>query len=64
MRTAETDLEMKIVADKELDEAQKEKLTQVIHERFQYPFRVTFTYHDEIPRGPGGKFEDFRSEVD
>ena len=28
-----------------------------------HPFNIRFTYVDEIPRDPNGKFEDFRSEV-
>ena len=28
-----------------------------------YPFAVTYTYPDEIPREPGGKYEDFESEI-
>jgi hypothetical protein len=24
---------------------------------------MTFSYFDEIPRGKGGKFEDFKSEL-
>lgn len=27
------------------------------------PFRVGFIYVNDIPRGPGGKYEDFVSEV-
>lgn len=61
-RTAE-DLEMKLVARRELSEAEANTLAERLRERFLYPFRVKFTYCEEIPRSPGGKFEDFRSEV-
>lgn len=29
-----------------------------------YPFDIVFSYVDEIPRSAGGKFEDFRSELE
>ncbi len=61
-RTVE-DLEMKLVARRKLTESEDAELARRVRERFLYPFQVTFTYHDEIPRGPGGKFEDFRSEI-
>jgi hypothetical protein len=35
----------------------------MITERLGYPFALTVTYLDEIPRSAGGKFEDFRSEL-
>ena len=57
------DLEMKLVVRRVLTEKEDAELTRRVRERFLYPFQVTFTYHDEIPRGPGGKFEDFRSEI-
>ena len=56
-------LEVKLVADRELTAAEQGKLRDLIHQRIRYPFEITFTYHDEIPRGPGGKYEDFRSEL-
>ena len=28
-----------------------------------HPYKITFTYFDEIPVGPRGKFEEFISEV-
>jgi hypothetical protein len=31
---------------------------------FRHPFEIGLTYCDQIARTPGGKFEDFRSEVD
>jgi phenylacetate-CoA ligase len=56
-------LEVKLVADRELTAAEQGKLRDLIHQRIRYPFELTFTYHDEIPRGPGGKYEDFKSEL-
>ena len=40
------------------------RLTAWLHERFQYPVEIAFTYHDEISRAASGKFLDFISEID
>ena len=64
VRRGEQELEMKLVAARELDSADEGELIRRLRERFHYPFRVAFSYHEEIPRSPGGKFEDFRSEID
>ncbi len=57
VRRAKEALEMKLVASRELSAAEAEELRRRVRERFKYPFAVTFTYLDEIPRGPGGKFQ-------
>ena len=59
VRRAEEELEMKLVASRELSEGQAEELRRRVRERFKYPFAVTFTYVGEIARGPGGKFQDY-----
>jgi phenylacetate-CoA ligase len=64
VRRAPQRLEMKLVAERELTEAEAAELRRRVRERIRYPFEVAFTYHDEIPRGTGGKFDYFRSEVD
>lgn len=64
VRTGEEELEMRLVAKRELTAAERETLTARIRERFRYSFRIAFAYVDEIPRGPGGKFQDYRSEIE
>jgi len=61
VRRAEEELEMKLVVSRELSENEAEALRQRIRKQFDYPFAVTFTYHDEIPRAPGGKFQYYVS---
>lgn len=39
------------------------ELEKKIQKLFSYPFRVSFTYVNHIPRDPSGKFEDFKSYV-
>jgi phenylacetate-CoA ligase len=64
VRRGEEELEVKLVVRRELDESEAATLIERIRERFRYPFSVAITYHDEIPRGAGGKFADYLSEVD
>jgi non-ribosomal peptide synthetase component F len=64
VRRAEEKLEMKLVVRRALAGDEEQQLTTWLQERFQYPFAVAFTYHDEIPRTPSGKFFDYFSEVD
>ena len=64
VRRAEEELEMKLVARRALTGDEEQRLVAWLHERFQYPFKIAFTYHDEIPRAPSGKFLDYVSEVD
>jgi phenylacetate-CoA ligase len=42
---------------------QEAKLRSQLEVIFDYPFNFVFNYLDKIERGPGGKYEDFKSEV-
>jgi len=57
------DIEIKLVTAHPFSTAEE----ALVHERFRqccgHAFPTRITYHREIPRGPGGKFEDFRSEL-
>lgn len=64
VRRHEEKLEMKLVVRRQLTESEEERLVSWLHERFQYPFEIAFSYHDEIPRAPSGKFLDYVSEID
>ena len=64
VRRQEEELEMKLVVRRALTDGEEERLVQWLHERFQYPFAIAFTYHDEIARAPSGKFLDYVSDVD
>jgi phenylacetate-CoA ligase len=56
-------IEVKLVIDRPLTPEEARQLRELIHLRIRYPFEIDVTYHDEIPRGPGGKYEDFKSEL-
>ena len=58
------EIELRLVTERVLSAEEEAKLVAVVQRWLQYPFRVRFTYYDgRIPRGPGGKFEDFVSLV-
>ncbi|MDA0230699.1 MAG: AMP-binding protein [Proteobacteria bacterium] len=62
VRRASEALEMKLVATRRMNASEELRLTEILRERFRHPFAVSFSYHDEIPRSAGGKFEDYKDE--
>lgn len=56
-------LEIRLVADRIVSAEEEDKIRTLIAERLGYPFAMTFSYFDEIPRSASGKFEDFKSEL-
>lgn len=58
------EIELRLVTDRPLSAEEEAKLAAVVQRWLQHPFQVRFTYFaGRIPRGPGGKFEDFVSLV-
>ncbi len=55
-------LDVKLVVLKKLTESEAALLQREFQERFQYPFRINITYHDELVRSSSGKFHDFRDD--
>jgi phenylacetate-CoA ligase len=55
--------EVRLVIDRDLSDGEKEKIRDWVREKVGYPFDVTFTFVDEIPRTTSGKYRDFISEV-
>jgi phenylacetate-CoA ligase len=59
------DIEVRLVVDRPLSADEELRLSRVIHSALGHPFRLAYTYFaHEIPRGAGGKFEEFVSRVD
>ncbi len=56
-------LEARLVTARPLDADEERRLRDLICETMGVPFNVVFSYHDEIPRSAGGKYEEFLSEV-
>lgn len=57
------DIEVKLVVTKALTKEQESILLSMFHTNFVYPFNIFITYHDDIPLGPNGKYEEFISRV-
>lgn len=57
------DIEVKLVVRRPLTHEEEDMLRGSIRGNLGQHFAVNFTYHDSIPRGAGGKYEDFRCEV-
>ncbi|MGO8865172.1 MAG: phenylacetate--CoA ligase family protein [Alphaproteobacteria bacterium] len=56
-------IELRLVTARRLEAGEEERLRGWVREKFGYPFVVSFSYHDEIPRNPAGKYQDFVSEL-
>jgi phenylacetate-CoA ligase len=58
-----TALEARLVVARPLTAAEEDTLRASLNEHCGAAFDISFTYLPEIARGPGGKYEDFYSEV-
>lgn len=56
-------IEFRVVVAQALSAKESAALADWARTRFGDPFAVTVVQCDEIPRGPGGKFQDFVSEI-
>lgn len=57
-------IEVRLVSEAPVTGDQEAGLRTLIQEALGHPFQLTFTYFEtEIPRGPGGKFEEFICKV-
>ena len=52
------------MTERPLTADEEERLARHITARLPVAMSVAFSYHGEIPRSAGGKFEDFISEID
>ena len=56
-------LEVRLVPDRPLTAGEEDALRGKINARIGHAFEIGFVYPAEIPRGPSGKYEDFRCEL-
>jgi len=47
-----------------LSAAQEAQIKKLAQKNLSYPFNINITYHENIPLGPTGKYEEFMSLVD
>ena len=57
------EVELRLVVERPLTGPEEEEARATLRAKLGHPFRVTISYHTEIPRSRGGKFEEFRCEV-
>lgn len=58
-----TAIEARLVPSRPLTHAEELEFITILHRSLGYPFEITMSYLQELPRSAGGKFEDFISEV-
>ncbi len=63
LQTSRESIEVRLVVASPLSIRHEETLARAIHESLGYPFQLDFKYWDQIPRSPGGKFEEFISSI-
>lgn len=64
VQTARDALELRIAAPRELTAAESQRLIAALHESLGFVYRTTLLRLPEIPRTPGGKYEDFICAVE
>ena len=57
------EVEMKLIVAEALTPEQETKIKELIVRCLGYPFRISISYHDDIPKSATGKFEEFVSQV-
>ncbi len=57
-------IELRLVVIEPLSEEQEAQLSSILAKHLGYPFAINISYHESLPRGAGGKFEDFLSLID
>ncbi len=58
-----TDIELKLVADRELSGEEQAKVAALMQKNLGYPFNIRFSFQSDIPRSSTGKFEEFISNI-
>lgn len=59
------DIEVRLSVERELTRGEEERLAAVINQALGHPFALRFAWFSgELPRGAGGKFEEFVSRLD
>ena len=61
VQTALDAIELRVVLDRPLTEAEMQQAADIVRETLGFPYRVTVVPVDEIARGPTGKFQEFLS---
>lgn len=57
------EVEVKLITPSRLSSEQENALIQLYQKNLGFPFQITISYHEQIPAGPTGKYEEFISMV-
>jgi len=57
-------MEIRLVTERPLTPDEEATLRDIVLKRLGHPFTISLTYHEIIPRSAGGKFEDFKCEIE
>lgn len=57
------EIELKLVMARPLDTQEQASVTALMQRNLGHPFRMRFSFLQDIPRGPSGKYEDFLSLI-
>jgi len=57
------ELEVRLVTRRAVTAEEERRMTAFLNDKFGHNFDTIFSYLAEIPRGPGGKYEEFKSEI-
>ncbi len=63
VQTALDRIELRVVLDRDLTAVETDELRAIVRRLLAYPFHVEVRPVAAIERGPGGKFEEFRSDI-
>lgn len=57
------DIEIKVVTPDVFTKDEEAQFIYLYQQNLGFPFNITITYHEDIPAGPTGKFEEFLSHI-
>lgn len=57
------EIEIKLVLSQSLDSDAQDKVIELMQTNLGYPFKIKLSFHEDIPCGPTGKFEEFISLI-
>jgi phenylacetate-CoA ligase len=63
VQTSLQEILFRVVVERPLLAGEEDGLREIIRERLGHPFEIRFEYMDVIPRGKGGKYEEFVSDL-
>lgn len=62
-QTSRERVQARLVADRPATPEDEAALARIIQDELGHPFEIEFVWLDELPTSPGGKFEEFVSEL-